>query len=175
MSGTVPLAKLAITIPAGVVAVANGEPVASVNVPSRFVLPSKTVTEPETEVLPWFTMARSGTPSVFKSPVAIATGVIPTEKGEFGASARVTFPAWSTELNKMETLFEVLFTTARSTSGALLFVAVEKVLFRKFALTIATGAVSKIALVFGRLKGEPGNSVNVPSPFPRKREMELSP
>src|SRR5260370_3515451 len=175
MSGTVPLAKLAITTPAGVAAVGSGEPAASANVPSKLLLPSKIETDPETVVLPWFTTARSGTPSEFKSPVAIATGTVPTEKGEFGASARVTFPAWSTELNKMETLFEVLFTTARSTSGALLFVAGEKVLFRKFALTIATGAVSKIALVFGSLKGEPGNPVNVPSPFPRKREMELSP
>src|SRR5260370_30406802 len=162
MSGTVPLAKLAITTPAGVVAVANGEPVAWVNVPSRLLLPSKTVTL----LSPWFTTARSGTPSEFKSPVAIATGTVPTEKGEFGASARVTFPAWSTELNKRETLLKALFTTARSTSGALLFVAGEKVLFRKFALTIATGAVSKIALVFVSLKGEPGNSINVPSPFP---------
>src|SRR5207245_833838 len=124
------------------------------------LLPSKTVTV----LSPWFTTARSGTPSSFKSPVAIATGVVPTEKGELGASASVAFPAWSTELNKIETLFEVLFTTARSTSGALVIVAVEKVLFRKFALTIATGAVSKTVALFGSLKGEPGNSVNVPSP-----------
>ena len=48
-------------------------------------------------------------------------------------------------------------------------------LFRKFALTMATGAVSEIVVVFVSLKGEPGNSANVPSPFPRKREMELSP
>jgi len=117
---------------------------------------------------PWFTTARSGTPSAFKSPVAIATGVVPTEKGEFGASARVTLPAWSTELNKIETLFEFLFTTARSTSGALPFVLVVKFLIRKFALTIATGFDSLIVPVLGSLKGEPGNSVNVPSPFPRK-------
>src|SRR6266481_3960850 len=170
-SGTAPFAKLAITIPAGVVAVGSGDPWAWLNVPSKLLLPSKTVTL----LSPWFTTARSGTPSEFKSPVAIATGLVPTEKGEFGASARVTLPVWSTELNKTETLFEVLFTTARSASGALLFVAVEKVLFRKFALTIATGAVSKIVPVFGSLKGEPGNSVNVPSPCPWKREMELSP
>jgi len=41
-SGTVPLAKLAITIPAGVEEVGRGEPVASVNVPSKLLLPSKT-------------------------------------------------------------------------------------------------------------------------------------
>src|SRR5258706_10293247 len=171
-SGTAPFAKLAITIPAGVVAVGSGDPWAWLNVPSKLLLPSKTVTV----LSAWFTTARSGTPSAFKSPVAIATGVVPTEKGEFGASARVTLPvAGSTELSRIETLFEVLFTTARSTSGALAIVALENVLFRKFALTIATGAVSKAVPVFGSLKGEPGNSVNVPAPFPRKRELELSP
>src|SRR5260370_19016994 len=87
MSGTAPFAKLAITIPAGVVAVGRGEPVASVNVPSKLLLPRRTVTV----ALPWFTTARSGTPSAFKSPVAMATGVVPTEIGEFGASVRVTF------------------------------------------------------------------------------------
>src|SRR5713101_7893068 len=171
MSGTVPLAKLAITTPAGVAAVASGGPVAWANVPSRLLLPSKTVTV----LSPWFTTARSGTPSAFKSPVAIATGVVPTEKGELGASARVTLPARSTELNKIETLFEFLFTTARSTSEARLFTAVEKVIFLKFALTIATGLDSRIVPVFGSLKGEPGNGVKVPSPLPRKREMESSP
>src|SRR6266403_3426575 len=169
-SGTAPFAKLAITIPAGVVAVGSGDPWAWSNVPSKLLLPSKTVTL----LSPWVTTARSGTPSAFKSPVAIATGVVPTEKGELGASVSVTLPAWSTEHNKIETLFEVLFTMARSTSGALVIVAVEKVLFRKFALTIAIGAASKTVPVFGGLKGEPGNSVNVPSPFPRKRETELS-
>src|SRR5260370_930779 len=171
MSGTVPLAKLAITIPAGVVAVANGGPVAWVNVPSKLLLPSKTVTL----LSPWFTTARSGTPAEFTAPAPIATALVPPDHGALGHSARGPVPGWSSELNKTETLFEVLFTTARSASGALLFVAVEKVLFRKFALTIATGAVSKIVPVFGSLKGEPGNSVNVPSPCPRKREMELSP
>src|SRR5467141_2421965 len=170
MSGTAPFAKLAITIPAGVVAVGSGDPWAWLNVPSKLLLPSKTVTL----LSPWFTTARSGTPSAFKSPVAIATGVVPTEKGEFGASARVTLPAWSTELNKIETIFEFLSTTARSTSGALPFVLVVKFLIRKFALTIATGFDSLIVPVFDSLKGEPGNSVNVPSPFPRKRDMELS-
>jgi len=34
-----------------------------VNVPSKLVLPSKTVTV----LSPWFTTARSGTPSAFKS------------------------------------------------------------------------------------------------------------
>src|SRR5713226_100105 len=154
MSGTVPLAKLAITIPAGVGEVGSGEPVDWVNVPSKLLLPSKTVTV----LSPWFTTARSGTPSAFKSPVAIATGVVPTEKGEFGASARVTLPAWSTELNKMETLFELLFTTARSTSAALLIAAVEKVLFRKFALTIPPGARSKLFAFSARPSSESGNS-----------------
>src|SRR5258708_19923921 len=155
MSGTVPLAKLAITTPAGVAAVASGEPVAWANVRSRWLLPRKTVT-----VLSlWFTTARSGTPSAFKSPTAIAAGLVPTEKGEFGASARVTLPAWSTELNKMETLFEVLFTTARSTSGALLIVALEKALFRKFALTIPTGPSSHTVPLFATLQSKPRNSV----------------
>src|SRR5260370_28810315 len=171
MSGTAPFAKLAITIPAGVVAVGSGDPWAWLSVPAKFPLPRKTVTV----LSRWFTTARSGTPSAFKSPVAIATGVVPTEKGEFGASARVTLPAWSTELNKIETLFEFLFTTARSTSGDLLFTVVEKVLFRKFALTIATGLDSRIVPVFGSLNGEPGNRVKVPSPLPRKREMDSSP
>src|SRR6266478_7614450 len=59
MSGTMPFAKLAITIPAGVAAVASGEPVAGVKVPSKLLLPSRIETEPETEELPWFTTARS--------------------------------------------------------------------------------------------------------------------
>src|SRR6266849_993257 len=49
------------------------------------------------------------------------------------------------------------------------------VLFRKFPLTIATGAVSEIVVVFVRLKGEPGNSAKVPSPFPLNSDTELSP
>src|SRR5881394_1284805 len=84
MSGTAPLAKLAITIPAGVVAVGSGEPLASVNVPSKLLLPSKTEIVPETAAVPWFRTARSGTPSAFKSPVAIATGLVPTEMGTGG-------------------------------------------------------------------------------------------
>src|SRR5260370_9292570 len=121
MSGTVPLAKLAITTPAGFGEVASGEPPAWANVPSRLLLPSKTVTV----LSAWFTTARSGTPSAFKSPTAIAAGLVPTEKGEFGASARVTLPAWSTELNKLETLFEVLFTTPRLTSCPLQFLTLD--------------------------------------------------
>src|SRR2546429_1427420 len=78
MSGTAPFAKLAITIPAGVVAVGSGEPVASVKVPSKLLLPSKT----ETVLSPWFTTARSGTPSAFRSPVAMATGAVPTRSEE---------------------------------------------------------------------------------------------
>src|SRR6267154_1097517 len=72
----------------------------------------------------------------------------------------------------MATFFVPWLTTARSTSAALL---VELKRFRKFALTIATGAVSVIVEELVSWKGEPGNSVKVPSPCPRKREIELSP
>jgi len=68
-----------------VAAVASGEPVAGVKVPSKLLLPSRIETEPETEELPWFTTARSATPSAFKSPVAMATGAVPTAIGRIGS------------------------------------------------------------------------------------------
>src|SRR6266852_7468431 len=135
-SGTVPFAKLAITIPAGDVAVGSGEPVGSLNVPSKLLLPSKIETEPETVALPWFTTARSGTMSAFKSPVAMATGEVPTAIGEFVASEKLAFPLVFTS-SRMVTLLEAWLTTARAAARALF--ALASVLFRKFAVTSATG------------------------------------
>src|SRR5258708_40338438 len=52
MSGTMPFAKLAITIPAGVAAVARGGTVAGVKGPSQLPLPSRVGTETETGRMP---------------------------------------------------------------------------------------------------------------------------
>ena len=97
------------------------------------LLPSKT----ETVLSPWFTTARSGTPSAFKSPVAMATGAVPTAIGEFVASVKVTFPLVSTLSSRTVILLEASLTTARSTAGALF--ALASVLFRKLDVTSATG------------------------------------
>src|ERR1700730_4713361 len=130
--GKLPPVKFAMTMPAGVAAVGSGDPLAAVKVASRLLLPRRI----ETVLSPWFTTARSGTVSVFRSPVPIATGDVPTLIGEFGASVKAIFKLESTELSKIDTLFVAWFTTARSTSGALF----TGLLFaRKLAVTMATG------------------------------------
>jgi len=151
MSGTAPFAKLAITIPAGVVAVGSGDPWAWFKRAVQIAASQ----QDRDSIVALVHDARSGTPSAFKSPVVIATGVVPTEKGEFWGLRKSDVASLVDELNKIETLFEFLFTTARSTSGALPFVLVVKFLIRKFALTIATGFDSLIVPVFGSLKASP--------------------
>src|SRR5438105_2561742 len=93
-------------IPVGEAAVANGEPVAPVKVASPLF--SRTLTVASV----WFTTARSGLLSPFKSPAAIATGPLPTpgEIGEPVASVNAPSPL----PRRMVTLSVAWFTMARS-------------------------------------------------------------
>ncbi len=75
--------------------------------------------------------------SAFKSPVAMATGEVPTAIGEFVASVKLAFPLVSTLSSRTATLLEASLTTARSAARALF--ALASVLFRKLAVTSATG------------------------------------
>src|SRR5258708_28746656 len=83
MSPTPSLVKSAIATPAGVMAVANGDPAAGVKNPVPSF--SKTVTSLDD----WFTIAKSAIPSAFKSPAANATGSTPTDAGDPFNSAKV--------------------------------------------------------------------------------------
>src|SRR4029077_10718977 len=98
--GKLPPVKLAMTMPAGVAAVARGDPGAKVNVALRLLLPSRM----ETVLSPLLTTARSGTASPLRSAVAMAAGDWPTVTGELVASVKVTLELASTELSKIATL-----------------------------------------------------------------------
>src|ERR1035438_7358974 len=120
----------------------------------------------------WFTTARSGIPSVFRSPAAMATGVVPTAIGELFGSVNNTLLLESREPSKIVTLLVVSFTTARSTSGAVVF---GNFVFLKLAVASATGLFSLMVALFCSAKGDAGNAVNPPFPSPLKTEMVLSP
>src|SRR5271155_870304 len=117
-------------------------------------------------------MARSGIPSAFKSPAAIATGKLPTAMGEPDASVNEMLPLVSTAPRRMDTLFEVLLATAKSTSGKDgRFELLElRFKFRKLAVAIAIGPFSLTEVVFWSAKGEDGNWENPPLPLPLNTE-----
>src|SRR5258708_32655325 len=109
MSPTPSLVKSAIATPAGVLAVANGDPAAGVKNPVPSF--SNTVTSPFND---WFTIAKSAIPSEFKSPAANATGSTPTAAGDPVNSEKVPLKGFVPEAWQTPTFCVAKFNTAIS-------------------------------------------------------------